>query len=160
MSFYGVRLLASLRQYLPKKPKKWGFKVFARCSVSGLKYNFHMYDGKGPDVVESCGFQSADFVMKLCETARVIRDSKISQFISITGLPVLSCMFCWSHGAYGLLTLCARIVSETVHWWLTKCKRWKAEDLWTHGTKNRAYGLLALCSRIVSETVHWRLTEC
>ena len=36
----------SLRQYLPKKPKKWGFKVFARCGVSDLTYDFHMYDGE------------------------------------------------------------------------------------------------------------------
>lgn len=58
----------SLRQYLPKKPKKWGFKVLARCGVSGMTYDFVMYDGQGPCVVESCGFQSGDFVVKLCET--------------------------------------------------------------------------------------------
>ena len=28
----------SLRQYLPKKPKKWGFKVMAKCAVSGLSF--------------------------------------------------------------------------------------------------------------------------
>ena len=28
----------NLKQYLPKKPIKWGFKVFARCGVSGLTY--------------------------------------------------------------------------------------------------------------------------
>jgi hypothetical protein len=27
-----------------------------------------MYDGKGPNVTESCGSQSSDFVIKLCET--------------------------------------------------------------------------------------------
>lgn len=27
-----------------------------------------MYDGKGPPVTQSCGFQSGDFVVKLCET--------------------------------------------------------------------------------------------
>jgi len=58
----------SLRQYLPKKPKKWGFKVMARCGVSGLTYDFFMYDGNGPKVTESCGSQSSDFVLKLCET--------------------------------------------------------------------------------------------
>jgi hypothetical protein len=57
-----------LRQYLPKKPKKWGFKVMARCGVSGLTYDFLMYDGKGPAVTVSCGSQSSDFVLKLCET--------------------------------------------------------------------------------------------
>lgn len=58
----------SLRQYLPKKPKKWGFKVLARCGVSGIMYDFLLYEGKGPTVTESTGFQSADFVIKLCET--------------------------------------------------------------------------------------------
>ena len=28
----------NLKQYLAKKPNKWGFKVFARCGVSGLTY--------------------------------------------------------------------------------------------------------------------------
>jgi hypothetical protein len=58
----------SLRQYLPKKPKKWGFKVIARCGVSGLTYDFLMYVGKAPTVQKSCGYQSGDFVIKLCET--------------------------------------------------------------------------------------------
>ena len=60
--------LRQLRQYLPKKPKKWGFKVFARSGVSGITYDFHFYDGKGPQVTNSCGFQPGDFVLKLCET--------------------------------------------------------------------------------------------
>ena len=58
----------SLRQYLPKKPKKWGFKVLARSGVSGITYDFCLYDGKGPTVQQSCGYQSGDFVVKLCET--------------------------------------------------------------------------------------------
>jgi len=58
----------SLKQYIPKKPKKWGFKVIARCGVSGITYDFCLYDGKGPSVQQSCGYQSGDFVIKLCET--------------------------------------------------------------------------------------------
>lgn len=58
----------SLRQYLPKKPKKWGFKVMARCGVSGITYDFCLYAGIGPTVEESCGYQPGDFVIKLCET--------------------------------------------------------------------------------------------
>jgi len=30
-----------LKQYIAKKPKKWGFKVFAPCGVSGITYDFH-----------------------------------------------------------------------------------------------------------------------
>jgi len=58
----------SLRQYIPKKPKKWGFKVIARCGVSGITYDFCLYAAKGPSVEQSCGYQSGDFVIKLCET--------------------------------------------------------------------------------------------
>ena len=36
----------SLKQYLPNKPNKWGIKVWARCGVSGILYNFEVYTGK------------------------------------------------------------------------------------------------------------------
>ncbi|XP_047124308.2 piggyBac transposable element-derived protein 3 [Hydra vulgaris] len=32
-----------LRQYLPKKPHKWGIKVWARCGVFGIVYDFETY---------------------------------------------------------------------------------------------------------------------
>ncbi|XP_063232710.1 piggyBac transposable element-derived protein 3-like isoform X3 [Bacillus rossius redtenbacheri] len=35
----------SRRQYLPSKPKKWGFKVFVRAGVSGIIYDFLFYGG-------------------------------------------------------------------------------------------------------------------
>ena len=35
-----------IRQYLPKKPHKWGIKVWPRCGVSGLLYDFTIYLGK------------------------------------------------------------------------------------------------------------------
>lgn len=37
-----------LRQYLPKKPHKWGSKVWARCGVSGMLYDFEVYTGASP----------------------------------------------------------------------------------------------------------------
>ena len=36
-----------LKQYLPKKPNKWGLKVWARCGVSGIVYEFELYTGNG-----------------------------------------------------------------------------------------------------------------
>lgn len=36
----------SLKQYLPNKPNKWGIKVWARCGVSGILYDFEVYTGK------------------------------------------------------------------------------------------------------------------
>ena len=36
----------SLKQYLPNKPNKWGIKVWDRCGVSGILYDFEVYTGK------------------------------------------------------------------------------------------------------------------
>ena len=36
---------SNLRQYLPKKPKKRGFKLFVRSGMSGFVYDFFMYMG-------------------------------------------------------------------------------------------------------------------
>ncbi|XP_063856907.1 uncharacterized protein LOC135098455 [Scylla paramamosain] len=34
-----------LKQYIPSKPHKWGFKVFALCDTSGILNDLHVYDG-------------------------------------------------------------------------------------------------------------------
>jgi len=34
-----------LKQYLPDKPHKWGYKFFVLCGVSGFAYNFELYTG-------------------------------------------------------------------------------------------------------------------
>ena len=40
---------APIRQYLPSKPHKWGFKIWASCGVSGVLYDFDVYVGKSND---------------------------------------------------------------------------------------------------------------
>lgn len=35
-----------MKQYLPNKPHKWGFKLFVLGSLSGYAYNFEIYSGK------------------------------------------------------------------------------------------------------------------
>nr|XP_047124050.1 piggyBac transposable element-derived protein 3-like [Hydra vulgaris] len=35
-----------LKQYVPNKPNKWGFKLWGRCGVSGYLYDFDLYQGK------------------------------------------------------------------------------------------------------------------
>jgi len=60
-----------LRQYLPNKPKRWGFKVMARCcSRTGFTHDFTVYEGKPPELAdgESVGYQPADFVIQLCKS--------------------------------------------------------------------------------------------
>ena len=35
-----------LRQHMPKKPHKWGFKIWGRSDVSGVLYDFDICQGK------------------------------------------------------------------------------------------------------------------
>lgn len=35
-----------MKQYLPMKPHKWGFKLFVLCGVSGYAYDFEIYSGQ------------------------------------------------------------------------------------------------------------------
>ena len=57
-----------LRQYMPKKPKRWGIKVFSRNGNDGFLHDFFLYEGKPVEVDFSCGKQPGDIVLKLCET--------------------------------------------------------------------------------------------
>uniref|UniRef100_A0A3P8SS87 PiggyBac transposable element-derived protein domain-containing protein n=1 Tax=Amphiprion percula TaxID=161767 RepID=A0A3P8SS87_AMPPE len=61
---------SSLKQYIPKKPYKWGYKIFVLCDTKGLVHSFDIFSGKTdpapgqPDIGES-----GNVVLKL---ARVI----------------------------------------------------------------------------------------
>ncbi len=35
-----------LKQYLPNKPNKWGFKLWGRGGAGGFLYDFDIYQGK------------------------------------------------------------------------------------------------------------------
>ena len=63
---------SKLKQYLPCKPNKWGFKIFARCGVSGIVYDFAMYEGKDPSIPDQLAqllpYQGAKFVALLSQT--------------------------------------------------------------------------------------------
>ena len=55
-----------LRQYNPKKPKKWSYKVFVLSGINGLVHNFEVYTGK----IDTCPGQpglkpSANIVLRL-----------------------------------------------------------------------------------------------
>ena len=70
-----------LKQYLPKKPKKWGFKLWARCSSTGFMHEFDLYQGKGtgrddPDDVADCGL-GGNVVLKLTASLPSNRGFKI-----------------------------------------------------------------------------------
>lgn len=57
-----------LKQYLPLKAHKWGFKFFVMCGVSGFAYNFELYSGKENIVLpnEPDLGASANVVVRLC----------------------------------------------------------------------------------------------
>ncbi|XP_065368731.1 piggyBac transposable element-derived protein 3-like [Calliphora vicina] len=38
-----------MKQYMPMKPNKWGFKLFVLAGVSGFAYNFEIYSGQEND---------------------------------------------------------------------------------------------------------------
>ena len=38
-----------MKQYTPKKSNKWGIKVWARCGISGIVYDFEIYANKAPN---------------------------------------------------------------------------------------------------------------
>ena len=57
-----------IRQYLPMKPHKWGLKVWARCGVSDMLYDFNVYLGKEEDSAESREYGKVGaVVLKLVE---------------------------------------------------------------------------------------------
>lgn len=56
---------SSLKQYMPNKPHKWGFKIFTRCGVSGIIYDFEIYIGKNNNQPSNLGV-TGDLVMRLC----------------------------------------------------------------------------------------------
>ena len=57
-----------IRQYNPKKPRKWGFKNLVRAGSSGLMYDFYLYSGKqeNGDTPYKDLQKSAQVVAKLC----------------------------------------------------------------------------------------------
>lgn len=70
-----------LKQYLPKKPQKWGFKLWARCSLTGFLHVFDIYQGKNAAIedersVSGCGL-GRNVVLKLCSNLLAERNFKI-----------------------------------------------------------------------------------
>ncbi|XP_037576721.1 piggyBac transposable element-derived protein 3 [Dermacentor silvarum] len=60
---------SSIKQYLPSKPKRWGFKVWVRAGVSGYIYRFEVYQGAtgGRSNVSSEFGMAGDVVIRLSQ---------------------------------------------------------------------------------------------
>ena len=63
---------SSLRRYLPKKPKKWGFKIFSRNGQSGFCFDFEIEGAPDPQdanelaPVDQIGKSGGDVVLRMC----------------------------------------------------------------------------------------------
>ena len=59
---------SSIKMYNPKKPKKWGYKIYVLSGVSGMVYNFEVHTGK----IDACPNQpdlqaSGNIVLRLLQ---------------------------------------------------------------------------------------------
>ena len=63
---------ASLKQYNPQKPNKWGYKIFVLCDTNGLTHNFEIYTGKIEPAPNEPDLQpSSNIVLRLAQTIPV-----------------------------------------------------------------------------------------
>lgn len=61
----------SMKQYMPNKPIKRGYKIWARCdSESGYLYAFDIYTGKATSTDETSGGLGYRVVMDLCRNVQ------------------------------------------------------------------------------------------
>lgn len=97
----------SKKQYMPKKPCKWGFKLFVRSGISGIVYDFFPYCGsssfRGIDFTpkeEAMSF-SAQIVLALCKS---IQDPPLSTVFCDNFFTSLS-MMVYLREEFGILAL-------------------------------------------------------
>lgn len=57
----------SMKQYIPKKPKPWGVKVWVRSGTSGYMYRFEVYQGAARRGEISQMGLAPDVILRLCD---------------------------------------------------------------------------------------------
>lgn len=50
-----------MKQYLPMKPHKWGYKLFVLCGSSGYAYDFEFYTGNENNSFKRLLYSEPDF---------------------------------------------------------------------------------------------------
>ena len=95
---------SSLKQYIPKKPTKWGYKMFLLAGKDGLIYDFFPFTGSIPAVgrpdVPDLG-ASSNSVLILCETIPTGKNHKIyfdNWFTSVKLVEHLATRGIWACG--------------------------------------------------------------
>lgn len=70
-----------LKQYLPAKPHKWGYKLFVLCGTDGYAYHFEIYSGAGqenlPKSDEPELGSCANVVVRLCRIIPPAKNFKV-----------------------------------------------------------------------------------
>lgn len=80
---------STLKQYMPKKPIKRGYKVWARCDAkTGYMYVFDIYIGKADENASSEEGLGYNVVMKLCQG--VPRNTLVAFDNFFTGIPLMT----------------------------------------------------------------------
>ena len=81
---------SSLKQYIPSKPHKYGYKVFVLCNNQGIVHNFELYSGKiqPPDNTVDLG-ASSNIVLRLAKVIPVHQNYLLYFDNWFTSMPLL-----------------------------------------------------------------------
>lgn len=101
-----TKMNAPLRQYMPAKPHKWGFKLFVLCDSNGYSYSFEVFTGAGsniilPDMPDLS--PAANVVVRLSQTIPNFVNHIVYFDNFYTTLPLL--IYLRSRGIYALGTI-------------------------------------------------------
>ncbi|XP_028394533.1 piggyBac transposable element-derived protein 3-like [Dendronephthya gigantea] len=77
------------RVYMPKKPTKWGYKLWARASSSGFIHDFDVYQGASDEITDRDIGSSGEIVMKLASTLPEGKNHKLYADNYFTSLPLV-----------------------------------------------------------------------
>lgn len=97
----------SIKQYIPKKPKPWGVKVWVRAGSSGYMYRFKVYQGSANRGHSSGLGMAGDVVMHLCDDIKH-RNHKVFFDNFFCSIPLLEALK--DLGIYGTGTIRANRV--------------------------------------------------
>ena len=78
-----------MKQYMPMKPHKWGFKFFVLSGVSGFAYNFEIYSGQETARPQSDIGATANIVLRLSEIIPKNNNYKLYHDNFYTGIPLM-----------------------------------------------------------------------
>jgi len=96
-----------LRQYNPRKPKKWGFKFFVLCGKSGLIHRIELYQGKSSSNPEHPTIgKSGLVVLRLLQSIPKHKNYKIFFDNWFTSPSLLHALVLDGFRAVGTLRLC------------------------------------------------------